>query len=76
MVPLNQRDFTSDFILICVQQAFQRVKTDLKLWITLKGKAFRGLKAERTPQYVSISIRETTPPLSVRRSFRSVFSRP
>ena len=30
----------------------------------LKGKASRGLKAERTRQYVSILIRGTTQPLS------------
>jgi len=34
--------------------------------IVLKSKAFRELKAERTREYVSISIAGTTPLMSVR----------
>ena len=40
--------------------------------IRFKGKASRGLKTERTRQYVSISIRGTTPPLGLRWGFEII----
>ena len=39
--------------------------------IRFKGKASRGLKTERTRQYVSISIRGTTQPLGLRWGFET-----
>jgi len=39
--------------------------------IRLKGKAFRALEAERTRKYVSISMRGTTQPLSLRWGFET-----
>jgi hypothetical protein len=39
--------------------------------IRFKGKASRGLKTERTRQYVSISIGGTTPPLGLRWGFET-----
>ena len=46
----------------------------LETQIMFESKAFRGLKTERTRQYVSISIRGTTQLSDIRWGFKTIFT--